>query len=370
MERYLLFDGGCMLCTGLAQDIERETNGWLTVKSLRDAAMKELLDKARPGWKWEPMLVEVDGERVQVYTGIKMRSRLAVKLGPKRALHVAQLVQQALTPKSEVDQGRRTLLKRGAMLAGLAIVGPRVSMLATPTSTAVSKNMPPRMKDTKPLKKGDKLLDKLQKHPHVLTYEQGTSQTFGPLVWDDASLATYEGEATQALLIPIDVRKGSKDKERQCARTLIAYYDPGIEKLLEPVVFEMVAEEHVTDITKFSGTMRFYAPDGAVLTGASFKNGKFVATTSSAAAHAISRGPGLQAPLGYTYSCWRNCTMNDAWPCIPFVLQMLCAGACGTCFGGILPACAFCIGCLGGVALGCARCCDGIGPCYAPYICS
>lgn len=133
MERYLLFDGGCTLCTGLAHDIEHATNGWLTAHSLREAAMRELLDKARPGWHWEPMLVELDDGRVHVFTGIRMRSRLVVGLGPRRAAQVAQLVQQALTPKVEVEQGRRTFLQRGAMLAGLLIVGPQLAQRPTTT---------------------------------------------------------------------------------------------------------------------------------------------------------------------------------------------------------------------------------------------
>lgn len=72
--------------------------------------MRELLDKARPGWTWEPTLVEVDGERVRVFTGVKLRSRLVVGLGPRRALRVAQLVQQVLALKAEVDQGNRVTL--------------------------------------------------------------------------------------------------------------------------------------------------------------------------------------------------------------------------------------------------------------------
>lgn len=142
MERYLLFDGGCTLCTGLAQDIERETNGWLTARSLRDPAMKALLDQERPGWKWEPTLVEVSDKRVRVHTGIKMRSRLAIGLGPKRAVRVAQLVQQGLAPKVDVDQGRRALLKRGAMLAGFLIVGPRVALSP---ATSATQEQPPQI---------------------------------------------------------------------------------------------------------------------------------------------------------------------------------------------------------------------------------
>lgn len=86
MERYLVFDGGCTACTGLAQVIEHETDGWLMTRSLRDSAMTAVLDEVRPGWRWEPTLVEVEGTRTRVYTGIQMRSRLLVGLGLRRAV--------------------------------------------------------------------------------------------------------------------------------------------------------------------------------------------------------------------------------------------------------------------------------------------
>lgn len=47
-ERYLLFDGECAVCTSLARNIERETNGWLVAHSLRDPAIQRTLARARP----------------------------------------------------------------------------------------------------------------------------------------------------------------------------------------------------------------------------------------------------------------------------------------------------------------------------------
>jgi hypothetical protein len=41
------------------------------------------------------MLLEVDGERRQVYAGVRVRFRLVWALGPRRALGLAQIVQQA-----------------------------------------------------------------------------------------------------------------------------------------------------------------------------------------------------------------------------------------------------------------------------------
>lgn len=132
MERYLLFDSGCMRCTELARQIEHATQGWLKARSLRDPTMQTLLNAARPGWRWEPTLVEIADGHVQAFTGLHMRARLAVKLGPRRALRVIQFVQRALSPQENIGQERRSFLKRGAILAGLLIVGPGSGIAQTP----------------------------------------------------------------------------------------------------------------------------------------------------------------------------------------------------------------------------------------------
>jgi hypothetical protein len=49
-------------------------------------------NQAHPNWRWGPMLVEVEGERVRVLAGLAMRMRLLQILGPLRALRVAQAV--------------------------------------------------------------------------------------------------------------------------------------------------------------------------------------------------------------------------------------------------------------------------------------
>jgi hypothetical protein len=80
MQRYLLFDSGCSVCTRLAEDIERASDGWLMARSLRDPEMKVLLDIARPGWRWEPTLLEVaDGQPRIFLTGVLQYSRVGLK---------------------------------------------------------------------------------------------------------------------------------------------------------------------------------------------------------------------------------------------------------------------------------------------------
>jgi hypothetical protein len=66
------------------------------------------------------MLLEVDGERRRVYAGVGMRAQLVQVLGPRRALRLARIVQQA----SVFQPGRRSVLKlAGGLLAGLTLSG-------------------------------------------------------------------------------------------------------------------------------------------------------------------------------------------------------------------------------------------------------
>jgi predicted DCC family thiol-disulfide oxidoreductase YuxK len=120
--RWLLYDAGCSLCAALAREVEALSGGRLRVQSLREPEIQALLDRARPGWQWEPMLVEIEGERVRVFAGLAMRWRLVQVLGPVRALRVAQAVARMGGPVLSVDWGRRRLLQQGGALAALALL--------------------------------------------------------------------------------------------------------------------------------------------------------------------------------------------------------------------------------------------------------
>ena len=131
MKRHLLFDSGCSLCSKLAEAIEQEAGGKLTARSLRDPAVRALLDKERPGWKWEPMLVEEDDENVRVYAGGAMSRRLLVVLGPRRAWRIMEAITEARIPESisPQDAGRRNLLRvvGATAVSAVALMIPGVS---------------------------------------------------------------------------------------------------------------------------------------------------------------------------------------------------------------------------------------------------
>ena len=135
MERYLLFDSGCSLCASLAHKVERAADGKLTARSLRDPDVRSILDDVKPGWHWEPMLLEVDGDRRRVYAGIGMRAWLVRVLGPRRALRLAQIVQRATV----FQPGRRGALRQMiGVLTGIVFAGQAVKTLAADSEPGVT----------------------------------------------------------------------------------------------------------------------------------------------------------------------------------------------------------------------------------------
>jgi methylamine dehydrogenase accessory protein MauD len=98
VERYLLFDSSCVLCSDLAASVEKASSGALMTMSLYAPEAKAMLDKASPQWKFEPTLVEVKGEKVRAYTGLAMRAHMVTFLNPVQLLKIARLVQQAGVP--------------------------------------------------------------------------------------------------------------------------------------------------------------------------------------------------------------------------------------------------------------------------------
>lgn len=97
-ERYILFDSGCAQCADVAAQIENASDRKLRGKSLYAPEAKQWLDRARPGWKFEPTLVELEGENARAFTGMAMRTHLLTFLNPLQLLKVARVVQKAGIP--------------------------------------------------------------------------------------------------------------------------------------------------------------------------------------------------------------------------------------------------------------------------------
>jgi methylamine dehydrogenase accessory protein MauD len=98
VERYLLFDASCALCSDLAGDVERASDGKIITKSLYAPDALEMLKRARPDYKFEPTLLVAEGDKVKAYTGMAMRAQMVKFLNPLQLLKIARIVQKAGVP--------------------------------------------------------------------------------------------------------------------------------------------------------------------------------------------------------------------------------------------------------------------------------
>ncbi len=89
IERYLIFDSGCALCSQLAATVREATADRVQPLSIHDARAQTLLNQARPaGWDPAPYLVIVAGGRARAWTGTASAARLAALAGPRGAWRI------------------------------------------------------------------------------------------------------------------------------------------------------------------------------------------------------------------------------------------------------------------------------------------
>lgn len=82
-ERLMLaFDAGCVACGGMAASVEEAADDRLEVISLDDPVVRRWRRQALgDDAPWAPTLIEVKGESVKAWTGLKMGVVLTKKLG-------------------------------------------------------------------------------------------------------------------------------------------------------------------------------------------------------------------------------------------------------------------------------------------------
>jgi hypothetical protein len=208
--RYLLFDSGCSACTEIAQAVEKETDGWLTVRSLREDGVQEALNKARPGWKWEPTFLEVSEDRTIVFTGLSMKVHMLAGLGPRRAARVARAarvprrtelagIEMTMTPSEsgpdrysvssvKLINRRSALLKMGAAGIGAALL-PALSLGASPSSALATAPRYRRVRATRMTRaQVAQMIERVEDHPigkklHLMliakNFKQDDDESFG-----------------------------------------------------------------------------------------------------------------------------------------------------------------------------------------------
>lgn len=87
------FDAGCMICSGLAEQIEAQAGGGIEVRSLNDPQMKHWREQALgKDAAWKPTLIEISGGQTKAWTGLRLGVRLSRCLGPVATWRVMRIL--------------------------------------------------------------------------------------------------------------------------------------------------------------------------------------------------------------------------------------------------------------------------------------
>ncbi|MCP2343175.1 hypothetical protein [Actinomadura rupiterrae] len=95
---YLLHDGRCRRCVVLADELETVFSGAVGLADLRDQEYRRLLDRVRPGWRFEPTLVTVRTANTRAVVGLRLRLRLIRVLGIRRSVQAARVARRHRVP--------------------------------------------------------------------------------------------------------------------------------------------------------------------------------------------------------------------------------------------------------------------------------
>jgi hypothetical protein len=137
------FDAGCMSCNELAKNIEDAVGERLEVRSLRDPQVYRWREEALgEDALWAPTLIEVRGEEVRAWTGVRMGMRLSRTLGPKDTWRVMQVLGEVRNESSIVgansNTGVGTGLTRAQFLKGVGGAALAMSVLSGVSTTPAS----------------------------------------------------------------------------------------------------------------------------------------------------------------------------------------------------------------------------------------
>jgi predicted DCC family thiol-disulfide oxidoreductase YuxK len=331
MQRYLLFDAGCIVCNSIAQAIELAAKGWLVARSLSDQEVQKQLAQAKPDWKWEPTLLEVDQEHITVSTGTKLRFKLLCGLGPQRTWQTIQLMQQAIAPKDVLNSQRRKFFVRsGAVVGGILLgigAGPLVPSLA-PLVQAQAKSSP---------KFSTYHLSPEAAHQRLANSHtfRDVSQRLGNPDWEQVyAYQSIDGSSKGlVLLYPLPT-----DEEQK--RTFLAIDDPSS----APTTVALIG--HITNKGNKQAELVWETSAGVPLATQIFQEGKSTVLPAQ-----LSSSSNLQTRPDFNFGCFVQCIGEN--------VGADCANNCIDCV--LTPniiSCGLCAICAGPAGITCARRCN------------
>jgi len=183
----------------------------------------------------------------------------------------------------------------------------------------------------------DPVLESLKQTPEAAL----VNDNLGELQWNQATVQSQliEDKPWQILAVPI-VNTNTTE-----VQILLAATEDG--SLFRILVFGMQSEDLKIDNGQgFSGTLKFYSPDGNLLISAIYSDGKL---------QSIENSTSEISPTGLNWGCFGDCLGN-----IGYDLWIGCYSICSACASVPIPSnpiCWACAGCIGAGAFLCIIAC-------------
>jgi predicted DCC family thiol-disulfide oxidoreductase YuxK len=193
----LLFDAHCVHCTNVAKQVQSLGIQNLDVASLHDAEVVRTFQQAGQSVPDGPALINADGDRLVVWTGLAMRIRLVRLIGYRRAADILRL----LAAEARARAGRRadvddksaaSGMQRRRLLGG-ALAGAGAILFGTAQPAAASPAGSAGVPSPASAALRDRLLD--------LTEVRRAVATFGP-VQADAITTVKSDQGRSVAVIP------------------------------------------------------------------------------------------------------------------------------------------------------------------------
>lgn len=184
----------------------------------------------------------------------------------------------------------------------------------------------------------DPVLESLKQTPEAALVKDN----LGDLIWDQSTIQLHviEDKHWQILAVPI-LNTNSTEVQIMLAAT-----EDGSQFRI--LVFGMQPEDLKIDKGQdFSGTLKFYSPDGNLLISAVYSDGKLQSTENRTSEI---------SPTGLNWGCFGDCL----WTLFTSEMQSQCTYVCISCAIGpspLSPFCWNCAACIGGSAIVCILAC-------------
>lgn len=351
MDRLLLFDSDCSQCSEIARKISVIAEGRISIRSLREHAIVTLLSEAN-NYRFEPTLLYLtaDGTVLATHRGWQMRLELIRTLGLLDATRIWHIVKQESADRTHAaPSSRRAFMRDGAFaLAGGVFMNRSKRSLGRQMSTDQAERLI-TIEKMSPLVLQSDLHQRLQSHISIAQYNLQASERFGQLNWQGAQLVEYDKVDAGAVIIPVTGKSDSLNHTGLIVylnKTQVVVGTSIMELLIDPTI-SPPAKSDPHKMKKFFGAFNLYLANGEALLTSQIENG--LATT-------VNRHPIIDADsywdcVGECVGCAFNCYL-------PWWMQIVCEGACGTCIFAPNPVtCVSCLACLGGIGVACSSTC-------------